>query len=104
MGWAGLLSLVGLVRGVGWRATAFGGLGGVFYTAGGVCDALRWPVIYPGVVRSHEVLHVFDPPDASHALETVGARGQRGPGRPGGPGRRGVVPARRGPAGHRPAG
>jgi len=60
MGWTGLLSAVALVRAIGWRATAFGVLGGVFYTIGGICDALKWPVIYPGVVRPHEVLHVFD--------------------------------------------
>jgi len=60
MGWTGLLSAVALVRAIGWWATAFGVLGGLFYTAGGVCDALKWPVIYPGVVRPHEVLHLFD--------------------------------------------
>src|SRR5262245_11054460 len=47
MGWAGLFSVVGLVRAAGWKAIAFGTLGGVFYTLGGVCDALRWPVIHP---------------------------------------------------------
>ena len=45
MGWAGLLSAVALVRAIGWRATGFGVLGGVFYTVGGICDALKWPVI-----------------------------------------------------------
>ena len=60
MGWTGLLSAVALVRAIGWRATAFGVMGGIFYTIGGVCDALKWPVIYPGVVRPHEVLHVCD--------------------------------------------
>jgi hemolysin III len=60
MGWAGLLSVVALVRAAGLKAIALGTLGGVFYTIGAVCDALRWPVLYPGYVRPHEVLHIFD--------------------------------------------
>jgi hemolysin III len=60
MGWTGLASVISLVRAAGWRPIALGVLGGVFYTIGAVCDALKWPVIYPGVVRPHEVLHIFD--------------------------------------------
>jgi predicted membrane channel-forming protein YqfA (hemolysin III family) len=32
----------------------------VLYTAGALCDWARWPVLLPGVVGSHEMLHVFD--------------------------------------------
>jgi hemolysin III len=60
MGWTGLLPLYYLVKAVGWRAMGIGLLGGVLYTAGGVFDAIRWPVIIPGVIGWHEVLHVLD--------------------------------------------
>ncbi len=60
MGWIGIIPLYHLVRAVGVRAMALGLLGGILYTAGGVCDAVRWPVLIPGVVGWHEVLHIFD--------------------------------------------
>jgi hemolysin III len=60
MGWTGLLGVVPLFRAVGPRGMLVGMLGGLFYTAGGICDALGWPVLHPDLVRSHEVLHFFD--------------------------------------------
>jgi hemolysin III len=60
MGWVGIFCAVPLVRAVGLRGMLWGLVGGILYTAGGVCDALHWPVLYPGVVGSHEVLHVLD--------------------------------------------
>jgi hemolysin III len=60
MGWMGLLPMGHLVRALGWRAMGWAILGGLLYTAGGLCDALHWPVLLPHVVTSHEVLHVFD--------------------------------------------
>jgi hemolysin III len=60
MGWLGIIPLTRLVRAIGLRGMSWAVLGGLLYTAGGVCDAIRWPVIYPNVVGSHEVLHVLD--------------------------------------------
>jgi hemolysin III len=60
LGWVGLVPAYHLIRAVGWRAMGVGLCGGLLYTAGGICDALRWPVLLPGVVGYHEVLHVLD--------------------------------------------
>jgi hemolysin III len=60
MGWLTVLFIVPLVRAVGLRGLAWVVVGGACYMAGGVCDAVEWPVLYPGVVGSHEVLHVLD--------------------------------------------
>ena len=49
-----------LVRAVGLRGSLLGFLGGVLYMAGGVCDAVRWPILLPHVVGPHEILHVLD--------------------------------------------
>src|SRR5262249_51669739 len=61
MGWTGLLSAVALVRAIGWRATAFGVLGGVFYTIGGVCDAPKGPRVHPGARPPHQGLPRLPP-------------------------------------------
>ncbi len=60
MGWLGLLPARQLIRAVGVRATLWGLLGGVLYTFGGVCDAAKWPILLPGVIGYHEVLHLAD--------------------------------------------
>jgi hemolysin III len=60
MGWVGLLPMWQLIRAVGLRGMAWGLLGGLLYTAGGVCDAACWPVLWPGVIGWHEVLHLLD--------------------------------------------
>jgi hemolysin III len=60
MGWIGLLPIVPLIRTVGVQAMVWGLLGGVLYTFGGVCDAVKWPTLLPGVIGSHEVLHLAD--------------------------------------------
>lgn len=62
----GLLALLGLVpfrallRNLGGRGLLLGILGGLCYLIGGVCDVLKWPILIPGVIHSHEVLHFFD--------------------------------------------
>jgi len=58
MGWVGLLSVLEITRAVGVRGFAFGILGGCFYTAGALFDMLGWPVLLPGVVGTHELLHI----------------------------------------------
>jgi hemolysin III len=60
MGWVGVFAVQPLVRAVGLRGMGLALVGGLLYTAGGVCDAVQWPVLYPGVVGAHEVLHVLD--------------------------------------------
>jgi hemolysin III len=42
-------------RGVFWMFAAAG-----VYAAGGVCEVLKWPVLWDGVIGPHEVLHVTD--------------------------------------------
>ena len=60
IGWVGLIPGRSLFRAVGMRGIVCGLLGGFFYTVGAVCDACQWPVLYPGLIRSHEVLHLCD--------------------------------------------
>lgn len=60
MGWIGLLPIVPLIRAVGVWAMLWGLLGGVLYTFGGVCDAAKWPILWPGIIGYHEILHVAD--------------------------------------------
>jgi hemolysin III len=60
MGWLGVIPAYALSRVVGLRGLSWVFLGGVLYTVGAVCDATNWPVLLPGVVGSHEMLHVCD--------------------------------------------
>ena len=60
MGWIGMLSIWQLIRAVGVRAMLVGLLGGLLYTFGGVCDVVKWPVLLPGIVGWHEVMHLAD--------------------------------------------
>jgi hemolysin III len=60
MGWVGLMQLPALFRALGARGMGMVLLGGIFYTLGGVSDALRWPDLWPGIVGPHEVLHLSD--------------------------------------------
>lgn len=60
MGWVGVLQLGALWRGLGRGGFLLALLGGVFYTIGGVSDALGWPELLPGIFGPHEVLHFSD--------------------------------------------
>ncbi|HWG42336.1 MAG TPA: hemolysin III family protein [Gemmataceae bacterium] len=60
IGWVGLIPAAQLIRAVGLHGMFWGLLGGILYTMGGVCDAIKWPPVLPGVIGPHEVLHVFD--------------------------------------------
>lgn len=60
MGWIGLLPIVPLIRAVGVQAMLWGLLGGMLYTFGGVCDAAKWPILLPGIIGYHEMLHLAD--------------------------------------------
>jgi hemolysin III len=60
MGWIVMLPLWQLIRAVGASAMLWALLGGLLYTFGGVCDAACWPILLPGIVGYHEVLHLAD--------------------------------------------
>jgi hemolysin III len=57
LGWLGVVPLVHYYRAVGWRAMCWVWLGAALYTAGAVCELTKWPVVVPGLVQSHEVMH-----------------------------------------------
>ncbi len=59
MGWGIVLSYFALARALTHRGMGIGVLGGVLYSVGALCNLVRWPVPYPGVVGAHEVMHLF---------------------------------------------
>ncbi|MCE9530048.1 MAG: hemolysin III family protein [Planctomycetes bacterium] len=60
MGWFGFMGLWQYYLAVGWRGISWAIGGAFFYTFGAVCELAHWPVIWPGVIGAHEVLHVCD--------------------------------------------
>lgn len=60
MGWVGMLQLRGMFEGLGNYGMFLALLGGLFYTVGAVSDAINWPVIIPGILGPHEILHLTD--------------------------------------------
>jgi hemolysin III len=58
MGWLGLLPLAAILRASGWHGLSFAVGGGVVYTLGALADLNGWPILIPGVIGSHEVMHV----------------------------------------------
>jgi hemolysin III len=47
-------------RAVGWRAMNWVWLGAAFYSVGAICELTQWPIIVPGWLQAHEVLHFCD--------------------------------------------
>ena len=60
MGWIGLVPVWQYYWALGWRPLGWMGLGAACYTMGAVCELTQWPVIVPGWIHAHEVLHLFD--------------------------------------------
>lgn len=60
VGWAGFAPVVQFYRAVGWRAMNWAWLCAGSYCAGGVFELTDWPVIVPGWIQAHEVLHFCD--------------------------------------------
>lgn len=60
LGWVGVLPLPLYYRAVGWRAMNWVWLGAAFYSIGAVCELFQWPVIVPGWLQAHEILHFCD--------------------------------------------
>jgi channel protein (hemolysin III family) len=64
-GYAGMVWLAFAGAGHYWRATGWAGAGWTMatvaiYSTGAVADWLKWPVIWPGVIQSHEIMHLCD--------------------------------------------
>ena len=59
LGWLGIAPVVHYYRAVGWRAMNWVWLGAALYSTGAICELTKWPVIIPGWVQSHEVMHIF---------------------------------------------
>jgi channel protein (hemolysin III family) len=57
-GWLGLASWLALVRRFGFRFARPVMWGALAYTLGALTDFLRWPVLVPGLVGSHELFHL----------------------------------------------
>ena len=60
LGWIGIIPLPLYYRAVGWRAMNWVWIGAGLYSIGAICELTRWPVIIPGLVQHHEVLHICD--------------------------------------------
>jgi hemolysin III len=60
MGWLGAAGLWHYWQATGWRGVRWAIGGSLFYTAGAVIELAEWPVLWPGVIRAHELLHFCD--------------------------------------------
>ena len=60
LGWFGMIPGWQYYRVLGFRALNWVWVGAAFYTVGAVCELTQWPVIVPGWIQSHEVLHFCD--------------------------------------------
>jgi hemolysin III len=60
LGWLCALPVPLLYRAVGWRAMNWMWIGGAFYSVGAICELTQWPVLVPGWVGAHEILHLCD--------------------------------------------
>ena len=58
LGWLGAASALLMARRYGFRLITPLLYGGLAYTAGGLLEFLRWPVLVPGVVHAHELFHL----------------------------------------------
>jgi hemolysin III len=59
MGWLGLGLAMDMVRAVGFRGLRWALYGGLAYTLGVAVDVQSEPIIWPGVIGSHELFHVL---------------------------------------------
>ena len=60
MGWLGMAGVWQYYRATGWGGLWWLSAGAACYSLGAVVELANWPVIVPGVIRSHELLHLFD--------------------------------------------
>lgn len=59
MGWIGLGTGILLWREYGFKFMLPILFGGIAYSLGAMLQALKWPVIVPGIIQWHELFHVF---------------------------------------------
>jgi hemolysin III len=60
LGWFGLVPVRQYYLALGWRPLNWLWMGAALYTMGAICELTQWPVLVPGWVQAHEVLHFFD--------------------------------------------
>ena len=60
MGWFGLAGIWQYYMATGWRGMSWMMAGAALYTLGAIFELAKWPVIWPGVVQAHEMLHICD--------------------------------------------
>jgi hemolysin III len=60
LGYLGTIPIFHYYRAVGWSAMIWLWLGAALYTIGAICELAQWPVIIPGLIQAHEVLHLCD--------------------------------------------
>jgi hemolysin III len=60
MGYFGFSGVWRYYQAVGLRGLLWCTAGAALYTLGAVCELTRWPIIWPGVIQWHEVLHICD--------------------------------------------
>jgi hemolysin III len=60
MGWLGMAGIGHYWRATGWRGMRWAIGSGAFYSLGAAMELANWPVVVPGVVRSHELMHFCD--------------------------------------------
>jgi hemolysin III len=59
LGWGALLCYFEIARVLSHQALRPLVVGGIFYTVGAVLNLMHWPVLWPGVVGSHDVFHLW---------------------------------------------
>ncbi|NOZ52115.1 MAG: DNA-binding protein [Gammaproteobacteria bacterium] len=59
LGWIGVLTSWHFKHQFGDKSIQLLWLGGLFYSLGALLELMRWPVVIPGIVGPHEILHVF---------------------------------------------
>jgi hemolysin III len=60
LGWLGTVGILHYWRATGWRGVSWAMAGAAFYSVGAAIELARWPILIPGVVQSHELLHFCD--------------------------------------------
>ena len=60
MGWLGCLGIWHYWKATGWKGFSWAMAGAAWYTFGAICELTHWPVIWPDVLESHEVMHLCD--------------------------------------------
>jgi hemolysin III len=60
MAWFGCAGLAHYWRATGWQGARWFVVALGIYMTGAAVDLAKWPILWPGVIRSHEILHFCD--------------------------------------------